>query len=234
MTYVRNLYTLFGHRLLGLFMLNKDDLVKELIFKRIKCEEASTVWTPRDFLDLGSRNAVDKVLQRMVTSKILRRIDRGLYDQPRINKLTKQMFSPDYRKIIEAVARRDQVRLLIDGMTAANELGLTNAVPAKVVIHTDGRLRSIKIEKLIIQFKLTSPNKLYWADRPAMRLVQSLYWLQESIKKGTLEDEDIIQNKIIRILREPNKGTLILEDLKLGLHTLPSWMQDWVRNLLST
>lgn len=213
-------------------MINKDDLVRELISQRIKQEVPSTVWTPRDFLDLGSRHAVDKVLQRMVNNEDLRRIDRGLYDQPRINKLTGQKFSPDYRKVIEAIGRRDQVRLLIDGMTAANELGLTNAVPGKVVIHTDGRLHSIKLEQLIIQFKLTSPNKLYWADRPAMRLVQSLYWFQESLKKGTLENERIIQNKIIRLLKEPNKGALILEDLLLGFHTLPSWMQDWVRNLL--
>jgi len=36
------------------------------------------VWTPTDFVDFGNRAAVDKALQRMVTSGQLRRIARGL------------------------------------------------------------------------------------------------------------------------------------------------------------
>jgi hypothetical protein len=31
--------------------------------------------------------------------------------------------------------------MLVDGLTAANDLGLSDAVPAKVVVHTDARLR---------------------------------------------------------------------------------------------
>ena len=38
------------------------------------------VWTPVDFLDLSSRDAVDKTLQRLAQAGQLRRIDRGLYD----------------------------------------------------------------------------------------------------------------------------------------------------------
>lgn len=43
-----------------------------------------------DFLDLGSRDAVDKALQRLVSGGRLRRLDRSLYDTPRINRLTKR------------------------------------------------------------------------------------------------------------------------------------------------
>ena len=60
--------------------------------------------------------------------------------------------------IIEAVARRDQIRLLVDGITAANQLGLTDAVPARVIVHTDARIRPIRLGKLTINFKLTAPN----------------------------------------------------------------------------
>ena len=135
--------------------------------------------------------------------------------------------------VIDAVGRRDQLRLLIDGMTAANDLGLTNAVPGKVIVHTDARLRSIKLDHLTLQFKLTAPSKLYWAGRPEMRIVQSLYWLRDSLKSGSLLDEHIIQNKIIRLLQDPNQGAQIQEELILGLHTVPSWMQDWIRNMLA-
>jgi hypothetical protein len=125
------------------------------------------VWTPNDFLDMGSRAAVDKVLQRLATSNTIRRIDRGLYDVPRVNRLTGKPTNPDYRAVIDAVARRDKARLLVDGITVANQLGLTNAVPSHVTVHTDARLRPIQMDQLRIDFKLTAPSRLYWAGRPA-------------------------------------------------------------------
>jgi len=88
------------------------------------------VWVPADFSHLGGRDAVDKALQRLVAAGQLRRIDRGLYDRPRVNSLTEKTAAPDYRALVDTIARRDQLRLLVDGMTAANDLGLTDAVPA--------------------------------------------------------------------------------------------------------
>src|SRR5258708_2716384 len=147
--------------------------LKQFIIERIHHKSEQCVWTAVDFLDLGNRDAVDKVLQRLVKTKELRRIDRGLYDNPKINSLTGQPDVPNYQKIIEAVARRDQVRILIDGLTSANDLGLTNIVPGQVVILTDGRLRPIKVQNLTIKFKYTAPSKLYWSDKSAMRIVQA-------------------------------------------------------------
>lgn len=127
--------------------------LKQLILDRVGQRLPGQVWTPVDFLDLNSRDAVDKTLQRLAHAGQLRRIDRGLYDTPRVNSLTKKPAVPDYRQIIDAVARRDQVRMLVDGLTAANDLGLTTAVPSHVVIRTDARRRSIQLDKLKIDFK---------------------------------------------------------------------------------
>ena len=109
----------------------REDL-KTQIIESIRATEPHHVWTPADFASLGGRDAIDKALQRLAKAGELRRIDRGLYDRPRINALTKKPTSPDYRKVLSALARRDQVRMLVDGMTAANDLGLTDAVPAHV------------------------------------------------------------------------------------------------------
>ena len=95
--------------------------LKQLVLDRLGQRPSGQVWTPVDFLDLGSRDAVDKALQRPAKAGQLRRIDRGLFDVPRINPLTKKPAVADYRQIIDAVARRDQVRMLVDGLTAANE-----------------------------------------------------------------------------------------------------------------
>jgi hypothetical protein len=201
--------------------------------QRIGQAPAAAVWTPADFLDLGSRDAVDKALQRMVVSKNLRRVDRGLYDQPQVNILTGQPAVPDYRSVIDAVGRRDQVRVLIDGMTAANDLGLTSAVPGQVIVHTDGRLRNITLGNLIIRFKLTAPSKLYWAGRPAMRVVQAMYWLRDNLKGDAQVDQDAIKAKLVRLLQDSSQGSAIRDDLRTGLHTVPSWMQSWIKDLLA-
>ena len=48
--------------------------------------------------------------------------------------------------MVNAIARRDQIRLLVYGMTAANDLGLTDAVLARVTIRTDARRRIVKLD----------------------------------------------------------------------------------------
>ena len=111
------------------------------ILSRIGVGPVRGVWTPTDFADLASRDAVDKALQRLTNAQTLRRIDRGLYDKPSANKLTQQLNPPDSHSVIAALGRRDQTRMLVDGMTAANDLGLTDAVPANIVVHTDARRR---------------------------------------------------------------------------------------------
>src|SRR6266542_367236 len=113
---------------------------------------AGRVWTPVDFLDVGPRAAVDKALQRLVRDQAISRIDRGLYYLPGHNALTGKPSVPDSAAVIDAVARRDQARVVVDGLTAANGLGLTTAVPGRVTVLTDARLRPITLGRQQIQF----------------------------------------------------------------------------------
>lgn len=191
--------------------------------------DAGGVWTPADFLDLGSREAIDKALQRMVRAGTLSRIDRGLYHKPVPNRLTGKTRTPDYRQVVDAIGRRDQARMLIDGMTAANDLGLTDAVPGKVVLHSDVRRKAIKLDNLIIEFKTTAPSKLHWAGRPAMRLVQALHWLKDMLPAN----REAIRSRIAHILSDPKHGAAIRADLREGFSTLPTWMQRELRDLLA-
>jgi hypothetical protein len=202
--------------------------LKQAILGRIRRDKSILVWTPNDFLDLGARSAVDKALQRLALSGDLRRIDRGLYDLPHVNTLTGKPSTADYTAIIDAVMRREKARFLPDGMMAANQLGLTDAVPAKVTVHTDARLRPIHLDKLFIDFKLTAPSRLFWAGRPAMRIVQALHWLHDMLPT----DSDSILKKIGRVLDNPKQGKAIRDDLRSGLDALPAWMRDLVSRLL--
>ena len=162
------------------------------------------VWTPSDFVDLASRDAIDKALQRLTKAESLRRLDRGLYDQPGFNKLTQKPNPPDPRSVIDAVGRRDQTRMLVDGMTAANDLGLTDAVPAKIVVHTDARRRAIKLGNVTITFRPTAASKLFWAGRPAMRVVQALHWLRDLlVREG---ESDQVKRKLAKLFEDPTAG----------------------------
>lgn len=203
--------------------------LKSQISSIVSAAAPGSVWTPADFAALGSRDAVDKALQRLALAGELRRIDRGLYDRPVVNRLTKRPTTPDYRAVLDAIARRDQLRMLVDGMTAANDLGMTDAVPARVTIHTDARRRSIQLDNLVIEFKQTAPSRLYWAGRPAMRVVQALHWLKDTLGS----DRDRILQRLDKILAEPVHGPAIRQGLIEGFAVLPAWMRELLRELPS-
>ncbi|GAY20387.1 hypothetical protein SFOMI_0911 [Sphingobium fuliginis] len=202
--------------------------LKDALSDRMAAGGPSSVWTPQDFLDLGSRDAVDQVLHRLTRSGDVRRIARGLYDKPRLNRLTGKPTHPDPRAVVDALARRDQARILVDGMTAANDLGLSDAVPARIVVHTDARLKPITLGKLQIDFKTTAPSRLHWAGRPAMRVVQALHWLHDA---GG-DTDPAVTKRLRNIFAEPDHGASIIDDLRADMLTLPLWMQQLLREAM--
>ena len=203
--------------------------LKTRILERIQ-STPDAVWTPADFVDIGNRAAVDKTLQRLEAAGELRRIDRGLYDRPRQNVVTGRTTVPDYRAVIQAVSRRDNARVVVDGMTAANDLGLTTAVPSRIEVLVDARLKPIRLGNQVIQFKTAAPSRLFWAGRPAMRVVQALYWLHDML--SNVEERRRVIEHLRKLLADPTHGLPIRDDLRTGLSALPIWMQELVREVI--
>jgi hypothetical protein len=195
---------------------------------RISAPAQPRVWTPEDFADLGPRTAVDQALHRLVASRSLRRIARGFYDIPQANRLTGKPTYPNPRDVIDALARKGKVRIVVDGLTAANDLGLTDAVPARIGVLTDGRLRPITLGNLTLDFQSAAPSRLYWAGRPAMRFVQALHWLRDMLPS----DDGSLRKRLISILKDPDHGQAIQDDLRGGMSAMPEWMRIIVRDLL--
>jgi len=96
-------------------------------------------------------------------------------------------------------------------------------------VSTDNRLRPIKLGNQTVTFKQAAPSRLYWAGRPAMRVVQALYWLKDLLPS----DRDGIMTRLKRILTDQENGSRIRDDLKDGLPAMPTWMQTLVRELLA-
>jgi hypothetical protein len=195
---------------------------------RISGPTQPRVWTPEDFADLGPRTAVDQALHRLVASHDLRRIARGFYDTPKDNRLTGKPTYPNPRDVIDALTRKGKVRIMVDGLTAANDLGLTDAVPARIGVLTDGRIRPITLGNLTLDFKAAAPSRLYWAGRPAMRFVQALHWIRDMLPS----DDGSLRKRLVSILQDDHHGRAIQDDLRSGLSTLPEWMRIIVRDLL--
>jgi hypothetical protein len=108
------------------------------------------VVVPSDFLDLGSRTAIDVALHRLVRAGSIRRLARGVYDFPKEHPQLGPL-SPPPDAVARAIAGRDRVRLQPAGAYAANTLGLTQQVPAKVVFLTDGPSRTVIVGGTTIQ-----------------------------------------------------------------------------------
>lgn len=152
--------------------------VADRILKRARAHgRGRWVCTPKDFLDLGSRVAVDQALSRLVKAGKLRRVGRGLYDLPRMSAVLKRPAPANLDAAIAAVARRDGVRIMPNGIVAANKLGLTNAVPAKADYVTDGVTKKVRIGGRTVRLRHVGPSVMTWAGRPAAPVVQALRWL---------------------------------------------------------
>ena len=148
------------------------------IMERVAAHQVGRwVCSPTDFLDLGSRGAVDQALLRLVKAGRLRRVGRGLYDMPRFSNVLQRAAPVDLDAAIAALSRRDGLRIMPDGLVAANQLGLTNAVPAKASFVTDGHSRTLKIDGRSVRFRHAGPSVMQWADKPAAPVVQALRWL---------------------------------------------------------
>ncbi len=179
------------------------------------------VCTPMNFLDLGSRSAIDKALSRLVKDGLLRRVSRGLYDLPRMSNILKRPAPPNVDAAIKALARRDDTKFMPDGIVAANSLGLTNAVPAKTAYLTDGASRVLNVGGRTVHLKRARKHLISWLDRPGLTVVLALDLLCKQVATGT----EVI-NKLRTSLPDDVK-----HDLAQGVDLLPSWMAEIVQKI---
>ena len=99
---------------------------------RIQGNGRGWCFTPNAFLDLAGKDAIWVTLSRLVQKGIIRRLARGLYDYPRQHSKL-GLLAPDPDTVAMALASRDAIRLQASAAYAANLLGLSEQVPAKVV-----------------------------------------------------------------------------------------------------
>jgi predicted transcriptional regulator of viral defense system len=112
--------------------------MRDHIVARIDRLSAGKVFSAKDFLDIASRTTIDVTLASLTLDGKIRRVRRGLYDVPKINPALGGKLSPDNDEAARAIARRQRWKIVPEGAWAANLLGLSTQVPAKIVYLTDG------------------------------------------------------------------------------------------------
>lgn len=189
------------------------------ILTRIHGRGRGSVLVPRNFLDLGSREAVDLALHRLARKGTIRRLARGVYDFPKEHPVL-GLLSPSADTVAKALAGRDRTRLQPAGAYAANALGLSEQVPAKVVFLTDGPSRTVTIGPTTIQLRRTTPKNMAAAGRLSGLLIQALRELgQEHVTPARREH--------LKRTLPADKRKELVKDLPLA----PAWMHPIFREL---
>ena len=196
-----------------------ENSIDTKISHHVKRCALGTVFLPDTFAAFGSRGAVDKALQRLVADGVLRRLSRGVYDKPRHDDLLGTLW-PSVETIVKAIAGKDKLRTQPTGVYAANMLGLSEQVPAKVVLLTDGMSRTVQAGPMQIRLQRTTPRQMAAAGRLSGLLIQAFKSM--GVKHITPAHIERLRKNIPAVERAK-----VMKDLALA----PAWMRPLMRQV---
>jgi hypothetical protein len=168
------------------------------------------------FSDFNNNEAVKKALQRLEQSSLIRRLAKGLYEYPRQHKKL-GILPPEIEQIAKAISEKDHVRVQASGAYAANLIGLSEQVPGKVVFDTEGVPKNIKIGKLQIAFRRTTPKNMVMSGTKMGLIVQALRHI----------GRDRITEKIKQVVRK-QLCEVDTKEFHKGLKYAPTWARELI------
>jgi hypothetical protein len=166
--------------------------VADTILHRVRGHGRGFVFTAKDFLDVGSRAAVDQALARLSAGDDIRRIDRGVYDLPRLHPKVGPLW-PSADAVARAIARQTDSHIKGSGPVAVNALGLTTQVPATPVFLTDGPSRRVHLGKLLVELRHAGRVDMLLPDSTAGLVIVALRYLgRHAVSDDTLRHIDVV------------------------------------------
>lgn len=131
--------------------------------------------SPKEFLHLGSRAAVDQALTRLTREGALLRVGRGIYAAPVRGRFGPR--PPSTEAVVHAIEAVSGETIVANGAAEANALGLTTQVPTREVFITSGRSRKLQLGKRSVELKHGNNLQLLLGKRPAGMAIRALSWL---------------------------------------------------------
>lgn len=197
---------------------NMNDSTKKISLRKdilAKVHRKGRHWafTPADFANLDNPRSVGMALTRLTREGLIRRIGRGLYDRPHRHPILGQV-GASAEAVVEALKRGRHLRILPSPQVAANQLGLTTQVPARMIYQTDGAPARISLGKQEIVFRRNTGKTLALADRASGWVAQGL----RAVGK------DHVTPETIRHLRD-RLDAPARRELLADLTKVPAWMR---------
>lgn len=177
------------------------------------------VFTPSDFSDLGTPQAVGMALLRLERRGVVRRVGRGLYERPRVHPRFGSLL-PSAEQVAQALAAKGHLKLQPSGAYAANLLGLTEQVPLKLVFLTDGVSRTVRVGQIQVTLRRANPSTMATAGRTSGLVIQAL----RHLKRENVDDA-VIAKLRRRLSRED------LAALPADARYAPAWIAAILREL---
>lgn len=147
----------------------------ETILQHARSLPEGGVLSPKEFLHLGSRSAVDQAFSRLAKVGKLLRVARGIYAAPVASRFGSRAPAPE--KVIQALVEQSGEVVVPHGASAANTLGLTQQVPIREIYLTSGRTRRLKLGRSEVLVKHAPRWLLALGARPAGAAIRALAWI---------------------------------------------------------
>lgn len=195
------------------------ETVEDKILDNLKKCGRGTVFFPDKFASYSTSDNIRKALEILKAKNVIINVARGIYCYPKIDKvLGLGVILPSVDDIVEAIAKRDHVKVVPTGIHAQNILGLSTQIPMNYVFLTNGYAKNLTVlGNIKVKFKQTSPKNISFQNRLAMLVTYAL----KDYGQGNVSVDQI--EHIHSLLRQEPKEN-ILRDLAL--------MPVWIRNIV--
>lgn len=187
--------------------------IAEQIRKRVEEIPIGEPFTTASLLELGTRATVDQTLHRLARSGQIAAVSRGVYVRPKMSRFVGSVMPEPY-KVAEAIARSTGAVIQVHGAEAARQFGLTTQVPTQAVYLTTGPSRRLKMGKLEVTLKHTTPRNLALTGRPGLALAALRHLGKREATPAVIE--------AIRRKLEPEE----FEALRKATGVMPAWLAD--------
>ena len=200
--------------------MNVSNPIADKVLDRLQSANGQ-IFSVADFLDLGPRPTVDQALSRLARQGKINRVRRGLYELPRIGKLLNRPITQSPDALARAWARKNGLRIVPSGAYAANLLGLSTQVPAKITYYTNGRTKTIKLGQHTIKLLNRGPKTMEVQGKTSPLVFQALSYFG---KDGVTQE---MISRLRSLLTTKDKA-----ELKTNLHQAPAWLQTVLKQII--
>lgn len=159
--------------------------IEQQVLARIYGHGRGWAFSPKDFLDLGTRKAIDVSLIRLTNAGTIRRVIRGVYDYPRFSDFLNQQLGPDIHQVALALARKFGWKIQPGSAAALNLTGLSTQVPSQYIYYSNGPDRQYMIGNTALRFEQTALKETRFRLEETGIVVQAIKALGQ---KGITQD----------------------------------------------